>query len=125
MKVFWIFIQLTIIPFSLVSQTFKIGSNGDYSILVDERVEIRTDERSDNGYVDYYVLRDDSGFAYLMSITKVNPPLNSDSDFIYKSDYLESFKNECGCKVIDSENASLIILLVFYLKWRRSNRVKK
>ena len=64
---------LSLLVFSLAAQEkFYIGTDGDYSILINEGVTTKVLTPPSGGYVDYYLLREDDEFVFLLSVRKVS-----------------------------------------------------
>lgn len=85
------------------NRIFYIAENNAYSVLVNKNSEI-TKRPIEGGEVTYLVMNDSKGlFKYYFSISQIQ----SSKDLNIKSDkFLESFKNECQCEVLNSKNVS-------------------
>lgn len=99
----------TVVVFFLVLNCFvrisfgqKIfsGSQEEYIIKISEDVTTKSVEKEDGGYVDYYILRENDSFVYMLSITHVNLG-SANTEMIYSNDYKKSYLSECGCTIKD------------------------
>lgn len=79
---------------------FFIGSKGDYSILINENVTTKHNDNQDGGYVDYYILRENNSFTFMLSVTRVVLP-SPDPNLIYTEDYRKTYLTECSCNILD------------------------
>ena len=82
-------------------QRFFIGSDGDYSILINQNVTPKSLTPETGGYVDYYILRENNEFGFLLSIRKVG--LASDPNFVFQEGFKKSFLDECECELLESK----------------------
>jgi hypothetical protein len=88
-KAFFPSSMMMTLTFATNAQTkFFIGSDGDYAILVDKGVTPKTLKPETGGYVDYYILRQNNQFTFLLSIRKVGSV--SDPSFIYEEGFKKS-----------------------------------
>ncbi len=91
---------LTSIIQKVYAQKTLSGSREEYIIRVNPNVTSKSMAKGDDGYVDYYILREADSFIYMLSVTHIN--INSISaETVYSNDYKESYLTECGCAVID------------------------
>ena len=82
---------------------FHVSANNEYSVLIDQKTEI-SGKDIENGTLEYFVVNDSlSIFKYYFSVTKIQL---YDSFNVYGNDYVNSFKKECQCEVVNFEKAN-------------------
>jgi hypothetical protein len=96
------FVLFTSLAFTSKAQgRFFIGSDGDYSMLINQEVTPKSTKPETGGYVDYYILKQKNEFAFLLSVRKVG--LTSDPNFIYEEGFTKGFLDECECEFLESK----------------------
>lgn len=102
---FKLIILFLFIPlFSFGQSKFFIGTNGDYSILIDKNVKTKTVTDDSQLYVDYYILAEGTKLDFLLSIR--NAGIVTDTNFLYNDGFRNSYAEECGCELFASKKQS-------------------
>jgi hypothetical protein len=83
---------------------FFTGSHGEYSVLLNEKVTSQHRQNEKIGYTDYYVLRENDSFVYMVSITNAGPI--ADANSIYTESFRVNFLKSCGCESLQSKKTS-------------------
>lgn len=83
----------------LAQDKFVIGTNGDYSILINGKIENKSVKTKTDGYIDYYILKQSNTLIYMLTVTRVGG--TQTSDVIYTDSFRTSFLKECGCHLLD------------------------
>lgn len=104
MRTLIVFIFTSLAVVANAQTRFIIGSDGDYTILINQNVTPKSSKPEAGGYVDYYIVRENNDFKYLLSVRKVGPA--SDPDFIYQDGFKKGFLAECGCNFLESKKVS-------------------